>query len=54
MALPPLPNLERLTAEAPEILREYVLRCLYAEAVNPRFDAPVLALWHDEVMLGAC
>ena len=52
VALPPLPNLERLTAEAPEILQEYVLRCLYAEAVNPRFDAPVLALWQDEVMLG--
>lgn len=52
VTLPPLPNLERLTAEAPDILQEYVLRCLYAEAVDPRFDAPVLALWQDEVMLG--
>ena len=51
VALPPLPNLEKLTAETPEILQEYVLRCLYAEAVNPRFDAPVLAQWQDEVML---
>lgn len=52
VALPPLPNLEELSAEAPDILQEYVLRCLYAESVNPRFDAPVLALWQDEVMLG--
>lgn len=51
VALPPLPNLEKLSAEAPDILQEYVLRCLYAESVNPRFDAPVLALWQDEVML---
>ena len=49
--MPPLPNLERLTREAPEILREYVLRCLYAEASNPRFDAQVLCLGHDAVLL---
>ena len=49
--MPPLPNLEKLTREAPEILREYVLRCLYAEATDPRFDAQVLCLWHDAVLL---
>lgn len=49
--MPPLPNLEKLTREAPEILREYVLRCLYAEATDPRFDAQVLCLGHDAVLL---
>ena len=49
--MPLLPNLEKLTREAPEILREYVLRCLYAEATDPRFDAQVLCLWHDAVLL---
>ncbi len=49
--LPPLPNLEKLTREAPELLQEYMLRCLYAEAVNPRFDAQVLAHGHEPVAL---
>ena len=49
--MPMLPNLEKLTREAPEILREYVLRCLYAEATDPRFDAQVLCLGHDAVLL---
>lgn len=49
--MPALPNLEKLTREAPEILREYVLRCLYAEATDPRFDAQVLCLGHDAVLL---
>ena len=49
--MPALPNLEKLTLEAPEILREYVLRSLYAEATDPRFDAQVLCLGHDAVLL---
>ena len=49
--MPPVPNLEKLTHDAPEILREYVLRCLYAEATNPRFDAQVLCLEQDSVLL---
>lgn len=48
--LPPLagrgdasaPNLMKLSREAPELLQEYMMRCLYAEAVNPRFTAHVL------------
>lgn len=48
--LPPLatpgdataPHLRKLSAEAPEVLQEYMMRCLYAEAVNPRFTAHVL------------
>lgn len=49
--IPPLPNLEKLTREAPELLQEYLLRCLYAEATNPRFDAQVLSHWHEPVAL---
>lgn len=41
--IPELPNLEKLTRNAPELLHEYLLRALYAEAVNPRFNSPVLA-----------
>ncbi|MBQ8516948.1 MAG: hypothetical protein IJ498_05155 [Akkermansia sp.] len=48
--LPPLteqgdasaPNLMKLSRENPELLQEYMMRCLYAEAVNPRFTAYVL------------
>ena len=48
--LPPLsepgdaaaPNLLKLTREHPQLLQEYLLRCLYAEAVNPNFTAHVL------------
>ncbi len=48
--LPPLsepgdaaaPNLLKLTREYPQLLQEYLLRCLYAEAVNPSFTAHVL------------
>ena len=36
------PNLMKLSREAPELLQEYMLRCLYAEAVNSRFTAHVL------------
>ncbi len=36
------PNLRKLSLEAPELLQEYMLRCLYAEAVNPQFTAHVL------------
>ena len=49
--LPPLPNLEKLTRDAPELLQEYMLRCLYAEATNPRFDAQVLWHWDEPVAL---
>ena len=49
--MPPLPNLEKLTKEAPEVLQEYLLRCLYAEATNPRFDAQVLCQVHEPVLL---
>ena len=48
--LPPLsepgdaaaPNLKKLTRDYPQLLQEYLLRCLYAEAVNPDFTAHVL------------
>ena len=36
------PNLRKLSRETPELLQEYMLRCLYAEAVNPDFTAHVL------------
>lgn len=49
--IPPLPNLEKLTREAPAVLQEYMLRCLYAEATDPRFDAQVLSHWHEPVAL---
>ena len=49
--MPPLPNLEKLTREAPELLQEYLLRCLYAETTNPCFDAQVLSHWHEPVAL---
>ena len=38
-----VPNLEKLSRVAPELLQEYMLRALYAEATNPRFNSPVLA-----------
>ena len=49
--IPPLPNLEKLTREAPAVLQEYLLRCLYAEAVQPDFQAQALAHWHEPVAL---
>lgn len=42
--LPPVPALQKLSEQAPELLQEYMLRCLYAEATNPRFNSPVLGL----------
>lgn len=36
------PNLLKLTRDYPQLLQEYLLRCLYAEAVNPDFTAHVL------------
>lgn len=42
--LPPVPALEQLSEQAPELLQEYLLRSLYAEATNPRFNSPVLGL----------
>lgn len=38
-----VPHLHKLTQEAPELLQEYILRALYAEATNPRFQSSVLA-----------
>lgn len=38
-----VPNLDKLSREAPELLQEYMLRALYAEATNPCFHSPVLA-----------
>lgn len=49
-----LPHTQKLASEAPELLQEYALRCLYAEAVNPRFSSAVLyryqhaRLWHAD------
>ena len=51
---PALPHTEKLAREAPELLRRYAIRCLYAEAVNPRFFSAILYvprhayLWHAE------
>ena len=36
------PNLDKLSREAPELLHEYLLRALYAEATDPRFASPLL------------
>lgn len=40
--LPQVPALQQLSAQAPELLQEYLLRCLYAESTNPRFNSPLL------------
>lgn len=37
-----VPNLLKLSREAPELLHEYLLRVLYAEATDPRFNSPLL------------
>lgn len=37
-----IPNLRKLSREAPELLHEYLLRVLYAEATDPRFNSPLL------------
>ena len=42
--LPPVPALQKLSEQSPELLQEYLLRSLYAEATNPRFNSPVLGL----------
>lgn len=36
------PNLQKLSRVAPELLQEYMLRCLYAEATSLRFSSPAL------------
>ncbi len=36
------PNLDKLSRVAPELLHEYLLRALYAEATDPRFASPLL------------
>ena len=36
------PHVEKLAREAPELLQEYVMRALYAEATNLRFNSRVL------------
>lgn len=53
--VPALPHTEKLAKEAPELLHQYVIRSLYAEAVNPRFVSAILYngyqrayLWHAE------
>lgn len=45
-----VPHLQKLAQEAPELLQEYILRALYAEATNPRFQSAVLA-YADSVFL---
>ncbi len=40
--LPQVPALQQLSAQAPGLLQEYLLRCLYAESTNPRFNSPLL------------
>lgn len=52
--VPALPHTEKLAKGAPELLHQYVIRSLYAEAVNPRFFSAILYeyqrayLWHAE------
>lgn len=41
--VPEAPNLSKLTEVASPLLHEYVYRCLYAEATNPRFSSAILA-----------
>ena len=38
-----VPHLQKLAQVSPELLQEYILRALYAEATNPRFQSAVLA-----------
>lgn len=45
-----VPHLRKLAHVAPELLQEYILRALYAEATNPRFQSAVLA-YDDSVYL---
>ena len=45
-----VPHLQKLAQVAPELLQEYILRALYAEATNPRFQSAVLA-YDDSVFL---
>lgn len=45
-----VPHLQKLAQVAPELLQEYILRALYAEATNPRFQSAVLA-YDDSVYL---
>lgn len=45
-----VPHLQKLAQEAPELLQEYILRALYAESTNPRFQSAVLA-YDDSVYL---
>lgn len=45
-----VPHLQKLAHVAPELLQEYILRALYAEATNPRFQSAVLA-YDDSVYL---
>lgn len=45
-----VPHLRKLAQVAPELLQEYILRALYAEATNPRFQSAVLA-YDDSVYL---
>ena len=35
------PNLAKLSLEAPDLLQEYLMRCLYAQATNLRFNSRV-------------
>ncbi len=44
------PHLWKLAQEYPELLQEYLLRALYAEAVNPRFQSAALA-HHSNIYL---
>ena len=45
-----VPHLQKLAQVSPELLQEYILRALYAEATNPRFQSAVLA-YDDSVFL---
>lgn len=49
-AVAAVPHLRKLAQVAPELLQEYILRALYAEATNPRFQSAVLA-YDDSVYL---
>lgn len=44
------PHLWKLAQETPDLLQEYLLRALYAEATNPRFQSAALAQ-HDNIYL---
>ena len=48
-----VPHIRKLAQDTPELLQEYMLRVLYAEATNPRFQSAALACEENVWLLHA-